>query len=407
MREGNWEIKVQAENVIDYKEINNKVWLNNIKVSREPKLTINAWCHNHIKALHKKYPSTEWTAICRIVNKWNWEFEMVDMIHPQQKTTSWEVETTDEWMEWAVKYLIDRWEDLWEWNCILHSHHHMGCFRSGTDDKARLWMNDWRMLMWAVVTAYSWDNIDYKWCLNFYKPYPIEIDCQIEYDTVDLYEQKTRYWNDLDNRIREEYNNAILTDEKLKDYKCEYDYDNVLLYLWIDITDELKKNAEVIQTKMPCKWYEDRLKEIMEDVKEKVQKEMTLDESLIEWSEWSEWLVEQLEKAKVINTYTTTYPSTYHSYPEYNPVWNFYNYDYWKEYLADYWDKYEEEYCWFNKDEYPTKEYLCGTLWIDEWVRVKVNHTTWLREVYDRVWERWYYLWDMLDDVLDTPEYFM
>ena len=70
---------------IDYKEINQKIWLNNIDVHQAPVLTISAWCHNHIKALHKKYPWTEWTAICRIVNHWDWQFEMVDMIHPWRR----------------------------------------------------------------------------------------------------------------------------------------------------------------------------------------------------------------------------------------------------------------------------------------------------------------------------------
>jgi hypothetical protein len=44
----------------------------------------------------------------------------------------------------------------------------------------------------------------------------------------------------------------VLTDETLKEYKCEYDYDNLLKYLGIDITDELKVNANVVQMKMPC-----------------------------------------------------------------------------------------------------------------------------------------------------------
>lgn len=78
----------------------------------------------------------------------------------------------------------------------------------------------------------------------------------------------------MEERTKEIYNEMVLTDQTLKEYKCEYDYDNLLKYLGIDITDELKKNAEVVQMKMPCEGYENRLKEIMEEAKEKVQEEI-------------------------------------------------------------------------------------------------------------------------------------
>lgn len=415
MRDGSTILSPVKDTVkpIDYKEINNKIGLNNITVHQAPVLTISAWCHNHIKALHKKYPSTERTAICKVINKWDWQFEMVDMIHPWQKTTSGEVETTDEWMEWAIKYLLERWEDIWEWNLILHSHHWMGCFWSNTDDNARLSMNDWRMLMRAVVTAYKWDEINYKGCLNFYKPYPIEIDCDIEYYTDDLYGQREEYGNYIENRTKEIYNDMVINDETLKSYKCEYDYDNLLRYLWIDITEELKKNSEVIQMKMPCEWYEDRLKEIMEEAKEKVQGEIQepINKDLAERSKWSNDLMVQLEDNI--------------EKPKYNYTWNYYGYD-WRGYNYDYdYHKYDcdkdtlleektpkkddldNEYFQFNDEQYPTKESVYDTLWLDRRFKLKLNEDTHLREVWCSQYKQWLYLWDELEDLFEYPEEYL
>lgn len=404
MREGNKTLEPIDITPIDYKEINDKIGLNNISVHQKPVLTISAWCHNHIKALHKKYPSTEWTAICKVINHWNWQFELVDMIHPWQKTTAWEVETTDKWMERAINYLLERWEDLWEWNLILHSHHWMGCFWSGTDDKARLSMNDGRMLMRAVVTAYKWEEIQYKWCLNFYKPYPIEIDCDIEYYTDDLYWQREEYWNYIENRTKEIYNEMVLTDDVLKNYKCEYDYDNLLKYLWIDIIDELKKNAEVVQMKMPCEWYENRLKEIMEEAKRKAQWEIwaPIDNELMEWNKWSTELMEQLE-----NNIEKSY---FHNY-----TWNYYSswkdYDY-KPYACDY-DYNNDEivdtnnYFKFDENEYPTKEKLCDTIGITTEFKLRINPDTKLWEVRSSQYKQWLYVWDEIEDMYSFPEEYL
>ena len=70
-------------------------------------------------------------------------------------------------------------ENLEDWNCILHSHHHMGCFWSWTDDSARLGLNDGREFSISIVTAYSGEDVNYKGCINFYTPYNIEIDLDI------------------------------------------------------------------------------------------------------------------------------------------------------------------------------------------------------------------------------------
>lgn len=408
MREGTKQLEPIAQQEtkpIDYKEINEKIGLNNIKVHQAPVLTISSRCHNHIKALHKKYPSTEWTAICKVVNKWDWQFEMVDMIHPWQKTTSWEVETTDEWMEWAIEHLLERGEDLGERNLILHSHHHMGCFWSWTDDNARLSMNDGRMLMWAVVTAYKWEEIDYKGCLNFYKPYPIEIDCDIEYYTDDLYWQREEYGSFIENRTKEIYNEMVLTDETLKSYKCEYDYDNLLKYLWIDIIDELKKNAEVVQMKMPCEWYEDRLKEIMEEAKEKVQEEIgaPIDNELIDWSNWSDNLLNQLEENVAKSAAVSAVP-VYSSYDDYDYANSRQNYQHsTAKSNRDFYDNAEERYAEFSSLNYPTKWSLISAYWLNEQFQFRLNaEREW--EVFNTHYKIWCYVWDELEDLYVYPE---
>ena len=56
----------------------------------------------------------------------------------------------------------------------------------------------------------------------------------------------------MEERTKEIYNEMVSTDETLKSYKCEYDYNNLLRYLGIDITEELQSNAKVVQMKMPC-----------------------------------------------------------------------------------------------------------------------------------------------------------
>lgn len=55
----------------------------------------------------------------------------------------------------------------------------MGVFWSGTDDRARKDLNDGRTAAFAIVTAYKGDDITYKGCLNFYRPFPLELDAEM------------------------------------------------------------------------------------------------------------------------------------------------------------------------------------------------------------------------------------
>lgn len=408
MRENeNKQAVIPVEQEIDYGEINRKIGLNNITVSQKPMLTISAWCHNHIKVLHKKYPSTEWLAICKIENLWDWHFVMTDMIHPQQKWVGGEVETTDDWMDWAVDYLVKQGEDLSKWNCILHSHHSMGCFWSGTDDKARLSLNDWRTLAWAVVSSYKWNEIDYKGCLNFYKPYPIEIDCDIEYEVNDLYEQSVEWDEYIKNRKQEIYNEKIKTDSILAELQCDYNYDNLLSYLWIDITNELKENAKIITMKMPCPEYEERLKEIMKEAEEETQKEIwaPIDNELFGWVEWSDFLCQQLSEARDI-------PIKVEQISKPLDV-NLNKASSWKE--ADkiysqnagiiddcYYNNYDDSN-WFNTYNYPTKSDLVEMLDLCPDFKFLPN-ADWLWLVYNYTISKWEYIGDCMDALYDYPD---
>lgn len=289
-------------------EMNKLIGLNNVSVKENITLLINDRCAEHIKQLHKEYPHTEWLAVCKVEPQGKWVFLMTDMVFPWQKGVSADVETTKEWMEWLNEELIKRNENCKQWNCILHSHHSMGCFWSWTDDNARLGMNDWRQVERAVVTAYDkQDNskIDYKGCVNFYKPYNIEIDVEVknvEWPTI------VEKYNDYLTKITEseiafyEY----LTEEN-KDYIESItetpSYSRVLEYLWVDITEDLVRNYNELNDKIWNPELLDYLKQLT-DLSHKLALEEINNggeyaDMLVEYGafcEWSDKLLDQLEE---------------------------------------------------------------------------------------------------------------
>lgn len=298
----------------DYKEINKKLWLNNIKISQPLKLLMSEWVHSHIRALHVKYPHKEWLAICKTEQVEPGVFMVVDMIHPEQTASSGSVTATDKGMDWSVDYLIEQWEDLSKWNLILHSHHSMWVFWSTTDDNARLWYNDGRFMCWAVVTAYSGDpetgTISYKGCVNFYKPYNIEIDCVVEQPERDLYQEADEYLH-LEDKYKEQIKeNAKGNLEKLLEENVEtltamsdnVDYTRIVEYLGIDITQDLLENYKDVSKKIPnpqveefLKWLEEQAIQKAEEETQKEEKEMP--QELAEWYAWHDGRETQLVEA--------------------------------------------------------------------------------------------------------------
>jgi len=296
------------------KEMNDLIGLNNISIKEDITLLISNWCSEHIRTLHKEYPHTEWLAVCKIEPQGKWVFLMTDMVFPWQKGVGWEVETTEEWMERLNKELISRNENWKLWNCILHSHHSMWVFWSGTDDNARLGMNDWRQVEWAVVTAYDKDEISYKGCINFYKPYNIEIDVDVkEAEWVSITQKYAEYIT----KIKE--SSGIFYDALLKENE-EYinsitetpSYSNMLEYLWIDISKELAENYDKVKDKIWNPELIDYMKQLGNEANELARNEVNKNgeytDMLTEYDafcQWSDNLLTQLEENR--KTKSTSY----------------------------------------------------------------------------------------------------
>lgn len=398
MRKTNTKRKVFSQWPDIYQQMNDKLWLNNIKLEEQPRLTISEWCHKHIKELHKEYPKEEWLALCKIEKRWPWDFYLVDMIHPEQSTSSWAVTATDNWMEWAVKELQERWEDMWLWNCVLHSHHWMWVFWSGTDDNARKSLNDGRFMAFAVVTAYKWTGdkmeVDYKGCVNFYKPYNIEIDCDMYYEEWELEEDYNKYIDEYVN-IRDDLFEYKVAEkqEEMNWLMSQPDYTRVLDYLWLDIKDVLDKNyQEVVMQKMPNPQVEAILKTCENEAKAEAEEKMKENKEIMEWMEqymnWVKWstnLKNQLEehkkiKAKVYNWWDD-YRKSMEYQSQYSPANRFFDDD-----LDDGGDGRGFR---FNTQRYPTSEQLRAQLWLKP--EVSVIQVNWNWQVYSKSQNKYVY----------------
>lgn len=391
-----------AKTEADYEEMNKKVWLNNIDVPQKPRLIVDFICHEHIKNLHKEYPHTEWLAICKVVQQWDWVFKIVDMIHPEQRQLPSDVETTDKGMDWCVDYLLEKWEDLWNWNCVLHSHHTMWCFWSSTDNKARLWLNDWRTLAWAVVTAYKewtdWElDIDYKWCINFYKPYNIEIDADMFYEDFFSEEEQAKITN---------YNEAVKTkikeiqerkfEEQIEEFKrlWEYpDYSRLLDYLGIDITEELLANYKEVAKKIPNPQVEEAFAKLENEAREEALQEVPQEEiqpllqQIEDFREWSTMLIEQLKEHRVAtSSFERVYTWWTQSLPtkaRQKPLDNYY-----------------------SKALFPTEISIRSACQLPSFVKIRLDDNWW-RLVFCPVHNRWEYVSEYIDETIDDNDVFI
>lgn len=288
------------------KKMNELIDLNNVSIKEDITLLINDWCAEHIRTLHKEYPHTEWLAFCKVEPQWNWIFLMTDMIFPWQKGVGADVETTAEWMKWLNEELLRRWENGKLWNCVLHSHHSMGVFWSSTDDNARKSLNDWRQLAWAVVTAYDKEgNINYKGCLNFYKPYNIEIDANVMNNPGDTIVDKYKdYLKRIEESEAQFYEFLLEENKEYIDSITETpSYANISEYLWIDITDELKENYDTIKDKIGNPELLDYLKQLNDLASQCAVNEVNngwiYTDMLAEYGafcDWSDSLLTQLEE---------------------------------------------------------------------------------------------------------------
>lgn len=385
-----------------YQQMNEKLWLNNIGLEKRPHLTISEWCHRHIKELHKEYPREERLALCKIEKRWPWDFYLVDMIHPEQSTSSGSVTATDEWMEWAVQELQERWEDLGLWNCVLHSHHWMSCFWSWTDDNARKELNDGRFMAFAVVTAYSWtwDNmeVDYKGCVNFYKPYNIEIDCDMYYEDGEIESNYDKYLEEYF-RVKEEiFEDKIKArEDELYSLMAKPDYTRVLDYLGLDIKDILQDNYwNVVMRKMANPQVDAILKACENEAKEEAEEKLKENKELMEWMEeftkwsiWSEDLSQQLENHKKIKAKTYKWWDEYMKSEDYKKL---YSQSQSNRFFED-----DELVGWYDDDQYfycttrrfPTSDELRAYLQLRP--EVSIIQVNWNWKVYSKANNRYVY----------------
>ena len=415
----------------DYKEMNKKLGLNNIKIEKPLTLKISEWCHSYIRNLHIKYPNKEWLAICKTEQVAPWVFELVDMIHPEQTASSWSVTATDKGMDWSVDYLMEKWEDLSKWNLILHSHHHMWVFWSWTDDNARLGYNDGRFMCWAVVTAYSWEpatwNISYKGCVNFYKPYNIEIDCNVEQPERDLRMELEDYLHtdeDYAKALKENKDNnfkeLILENlDKINEMSDQADYTRIIEYLGIDILEDLVNNfRNVVTTKIPNPQVKELLMELEDTATKKAEEETQKEEKEIpqeleDFILWWEVLEKQIEEAfrtweattpySYNHLYSTSYKTQPSLFPRADSNRDFYDDDIplSKSVLDP--EDYDETTI-YTKKWFPTVESLKDELYLTDEDYVIVD-TNWLYMIYCKETQQFEYIDDYLDIVEEERWY--
>ena len=352
------------------------------------------------------------------------------MIHPEQTASTGSVTATDKGMDWSVDYLMEKGEDLSKWNLILHSHHSMWVFWSTTDDNARLWYNDGRFMCWAVVTAYdrtAWaesGKISYKGCVNFYKPYNIEIDCVVEQPERDLRKETEEYLNldkkyqakleenkkDIFRRLVEE---SIPTINTMSD---QVDYSRIIEYLGIDITSDLIKNYEIVSTKIPNPEVSEFLKLLEKQAEEKAKEETPQEEKapsqeITDFIEWAMPLEEQLKKAFETGETSSRYKS-----------WTEYSKSYKNESLfptaednrkfntdshipsastssvieEDWYDDYDYNKSIYNKRRYPTIETLRDEINIPEDAYLFIDQD-WIWEIYCKETQTFEYIEDRME----------
>lgn len=203
---------------------------------------IGSFCSELIRRLHLKYPSTEWSWIARI-EKRKWYYIMTDIKFGEQTNTWGNTEISSKWLNDILETVI--WENprsLWEYNCRIHSHHHMGVFWSPTDEAQKRSFNDWNTkFQWSVVTAYNSNSITYKCALNVFRPINVEFDVSVNVERFDMkkyledrqtdfteFEKTKKGLEDEYNKKREEaLKTNPISDDDVKDLIDIFNSDNI------------------------------------------------------------------------------------------------------------------------------------------------------------------------------------
>lgn len=170
-------------------------------------LYVSPYMHELITNIHKKYPSQEWSGIAKLEQHEDW-YMLTDIVFWEQENSATLTTITDRWAEEILEKIFERDpRNMGKWICRLHSHHHMQCFWSGTDEEMKQQLDDGnRTHFFHIVTNRQWDKVGYKGALTIYKPYNIEFDADvtvIDWDVV-LPESITTEFQKIDAEMAEE-----------------------------------------------------------------------------------------------------------------------------------------------------------------------------------------------------------
>lgn len=209
---------------------------------------ISWYVHELVRKLHSEYTNKERSGIARI-EKRDGYYEMTDIRFPKQSNHWAETEMKD----WGLDELLEDIftntpEQLHEWKCWIHSHHHMWCFWSGTDEKAKRSFNDWATdYRWSVVTAYDkQNNPTYKCALNVFKPINVEFDIPVWHNEFDLEEYMKAFGQDYNSylaevQMLEQERDKIIQEAELQSEPKDSDIEKMVEIFNVEWTPEDKE----------------------------------------------------------------------------------------------------------------------------------------------------------------------
>jgi len=272
-------------------------------------VVISGLVNELIAKLHNTYPHRERSGIARIEKKEGY-YLVTDIRFPKQSNAWAETEMSQAGLQELLEDIFNTDPThMHEWKCRLHSHHSMGCFRSGTDETAKCWFNDGMQdHRWSIVTAYTTKGtLSYKCALNVFKPVNIEFDVPVIQQEFDMesYLQK----NMKDYTV---YKKALQTLEASRDAKLaqlqqpyaptQAEVDALIDIFNVESTDEVK----AICTDILSKNGKDRNKLAITHANEEFEE---MAEELLEYCEWDIFSkkLKELQENIIAPTYAQQY----------------------------------------------------------------------------------------------------
>lgn len=232
-------------------------------------------------------------------------------------------------------------------------------------------------------------NVDYKGCVNFYKPYNIEFDCVVDYEDDRAFEKVRKAYKKHKEREEKVKNRGLeIYSEIIQNEWVDADFSSIQDYLWIDVSEELTRNYYKVSRLLPSankEFFEGIEKRaIAQALQENPWEEIPTE--LLQWDTWDDELLKQLEEARkpkvVVKDYTYSYESTI------KPWWR----EEWKkekeekeeekveEIIGA--DLTEEDVEFFNKERFPEARMLRMNYNIPTHTEIYATDK-WIRMVYD------------------------